>query len=210
MPTTQQDKPAAKPRQRSRKADQRGRKSEQPPREALERLDQGTIEEAAAPAAKSTEDMSAKDQSAKDMSATNMPADAMLANEPEVEPVIKAEPDMELTVERPATPLSGEVLLPVRSAGKEISHAAIGPLAVAESWGDYARKSFQARKALVDRLMKVRSLEDAIQAHGEFARLSSANFLAESCKLCELYGEWTWQWLRPFENAAAIWARPAR
>lgn len=226
MSTTQQDKPAAKPRQRSRKADRRGQKSEQPPREALERLDQGiikggTTEETVAPVARSVDDMPENDRSAKekDVSAMELPADAMLANgkaepstkaELKVESSIKAEPDMEPKVERPAEPLSGEVLLPVRMAGKEVSHTALGPLAVAESWRDYARKSLQARKALVDRLMKVRSFEDAIQAHGEFARFAYANFVAESCKLCELHGEWTREWLRPFENAAAIWTRPAR
>jgi hypothetical protein len=90
--------------------------------------------------------------------------------------------------------LSGEVLPPeVRAPAAE----AAGFQAIAQAYGEYTRNSWLNGRLLTERLIAVRSFDEAIEIQGEFARESYANFLNQSQKMCVLYGEWAQQFFRP-------------
>ncbi len=57
--------------------------------------------------------------------------------------------------------------------------------------------------SFVEKLMGVRSFDKAIEVQSEFARQAYANSVAESQKICELYGELAKQIFRPWEGFAA-------
>jgi hypothetical protein len=96
--------------------------------------------------------------------------------------------------------LSGEVLPPEIRA-----HAprAAGAQAIALAYGDYTQKSWVASRFLVERMITVRSFDEAIEIQGEFAKQTYANFLVHSERICALYSEWARQLLRPFDKFAA-------
>ena len=60
---------------------------------------------------------------------------------------------------------------------------------IANAYGDYTKKSLHETGSFVEKLMAVRSFDKAIEVQTEFARQAYANFVAESQKICELYGE---------------------
>jgi hypothetical protein len=104
-------------------------------------------------------------------------------------------------------PLTGEVIPPdVSSAGpaRPTEGFPVTVQAIAMAYGEYARRSFQENRSFVERLMGVRSFEQAIEIQTEFARVAYANFVAESQKICELYGELARQIFRPFGFAGMI------
>jgi hypothetical protein len=112
-----------------------------------------------------------------------------------------------MTVETAAvTALSGEVLPPVR----EHAPRTAGAQAIALAYGDYTRKSWLNGRFLVERLITARSLDEAIEIQGDFAKQAYANFVAHSERICELYGAWAQQCFRPFENVATEWPRIGR
>ena len=81
---------------------------------------------------------------------------------------------------------------------------------IALIYTDYTRKSWSAGRFLAERLVAARSFEDAIEAQGEFTRQTCANFMAQSERICGLYGEWTQQFFKPYEKLATDWTRVGR
>jgi len=179
MPTTQQDKPTAKARQRSRKADQRNQKGE--PKAAV----------------------------SPDLDQTNpivAPAEAEAEAQVEVEAAPAAMAALEEVTE---VALSGEVLPP--EAGNTTPPLnAVNFQTVAHAYGDYTRKSWQAGRFLVERLITVRTFDEAIEIQSEFAKQAYVNFVAQSERICELYGELAKQFFRPFEKFATERTRIGR
>jgi phasin family protein len=97
--------------------------------------------------------------------------------------------------------LVGEVLPPdVRSIGAmaPANNFPVSIQAIANAYGDYSRKSFEESLSFVEKLMGVRSLDKAIELQTEFAKQAYANLVAESQKICELYGELAKQVFRPW------------
>ena len=171
MPTTQQDKPTAKARQRSRKADQRNQKGE--PQAAV----------------------------SPDLDQTHP-----IVSPAEVEAAPAAMAALEEVTE---VALSGEVLPP--EAGNTTPPLnAVNFQTVAHAYGDYTRKSWQAGRFLVERLITVRTFDEAIEIQGEFAKQAYVNFVAQSERICELYGELAKQFFRPFEKFATERTRIGR
>ena len=74
---------------------------------------------------------------------------------------------------------------------------------IANAYLDYTRKSLQENRSFVEKLMGVRSFDNAIEVQTEFARQALANFVAGSLKICELYGKLATQMVRPWEGLAA-------
>jgi hypothetical protein len=177
MPTTQQDKPTAKARQRSRKADQRNQKGE--PQAAV----------------------------SPDLDQTNpIVAPAQAEAQVEVEAAPAAMAALEEVTE---VALSGEVLPP--EAGNTTPPLnAVNFQTVAHAYGDYTRKSWQAGRFLVERLITVRTFDEAIEIQSEFAKQAYVNFVAQSERICELYGELAKQFFRPFEKFATERTRIGR
>lgn len=184
MPTI--EKPA-KPRARNRKADRRSRKS-----------GQQQVEVRAEPDPVSP--MAAEAQIAEAQIAEAEVAEAEVTAAADVAPAVAMENASEPV-------LSGEVLLPeVRSTASPVA-----PLqAIAQAYGEYTQKTWLNGRVLVERLIAVRSFDEAIEIQGEFAKQACTNFLAQSERISVLYGAWAQQFFRPFEKLATEWPRIAR
>jgi hypothetical protein len=81
---------------------------------------------------------------------------------------------------------------------------------IANAYGDYTKKSIQETRSFVDKLMGVRSVEQAIEIQTEFARLAYESFVAESQKICGLYSELAKQTFKPWEGFVARATRTGR
>ncbi len=198
MTTTQRDKGGAKPRQRARKTDQKAQRGEKQASAKRNQADQDSRAELVAPVDQRVEQATIEQ--------------VMIEEAPPPEQVLNLPTPIEEKTEKgAAAALSGEVLLPDTR-----TPVAAGPLqaailqTIAAAYADYARKSWAAGRMLAERFMVTRSLEEAVEAQGDFARQTHANFLAHSQKLCELYVGYTRQFFRPWEALATQWTRMGR
>jgi Phasin protein len=226
MATKNDDQPGGKRRQRSRKSDRRVAKGDQPQTAASISRQDHQQEDQTPPIAALTE-VAANDRIEPAEIPANDPAEPaeILANgvaEPvevrangATEPVevlansvAEAAEAAESGLGRlPEIPLIGEVIppdAPSAGSGRPTEGFPVTVAAIAMAYGDYARRSFQENRSFVERLMGVRSFEQAIEVQTEFARVAYANFVAESQKICELYGEFARQIFRPFGFATMI------
>jgi hypothetical protein len=225
MTTTQQDKPGGKPRQRNRKGEQRKQKGEQ--RNSPARNPQGqdqvrpTIASTDAAAAETMAAATAEAaMTAAEVAETPPAAAEMVETQEALEMVEAAAPAEMVEAEAPAalvqTPptevaLVGEVLPPAPTAsGAAEPVESVSLQVIANAYAEYARTSMQESRSLVEKLMAVRSLDRAIELQSEFARGAYTNFVAESQKICGLYGRWVRQIFRPWEVAAAKLTQGAR
>jgi hypothetical protein len=105
----------------------------------------------------------------------------------------------------PAEPPSSGAPAPADSPS--VAPADKGPISIqtiANAYRDYTKKSFQETGSFVEKLMAVRSFDQAIEVQTEFARQAYANFVAESQKICELHTELARQIIfRPWQGFAA-------
>ena len=106
-------------------------------------------------------------------------------------------------------PLVGEVLPPA-AVGAAGPPDIFGIQNIMNAYADYTWKSLQESRFFVERLMGVRSLDQAIEVQSDFARSAYANLVAESQKICGLYVEWARQIFRPWEVLAARRTRAGR
>jgi hypothetical protein len=217
MTTTQQDKPGGKPRQRNRKGEQRKQKGEQrnsparnpqqdQVRPTIASSDDAAVETMAAAAAETA-------MSAAEVVETPVAAAEMVETEAALEMVEAKAPAEMVETQAPAAlvetlaaevALVGEVLPPVPTAtGAAEGVESVSLQTIANAYAEYARTSLQESRSLVEKLMAVRSLDRAIELQSEFARGAYTNFVAESQKICGLYGRWVRQIFRPWEVAAA-------
>jgi hypothetical protein len=195
MPTTREEKPA-KPRPRRRKPDQRKVKGE---KNVEVRSQSDAISAIMAP-------MEAVVIEAAPIEAAPIEAAAI-----ESAPVETAEVEAAAIEVAPVamigeteTALSGEVLPP---EVHEPAPQAVGLVAITQAHSDYMRKSVVAGRFLVERLTAVRSFDEALEIHGEFAKQAYANFVAQSQKICVLYGEWAQQLFPAGGKSPTQWTR---
>ena len=211
MPTIQEAQ-AAKARARNRK-DRRSSKSGQPQVEAKAaevkaaevKAAEAKAAEAKAAEAKATEAKATEAKATEVKAEVRAEADPVSAMVAETEAIVaKTEA---VAIDAPvALPekiveaaLSGEVLPPeVRAPASGVT----GFQAIAQAYGEYTRNSWLNGRQLTERLIAVRSFDEAIEIQGEFAKQACANFLNQSQKMCVLYGEWAQQFLRPL-----VWRR---
>lgn len=173
MPTIQEEKPA-KPRARNRKADQRSSKGGQKQVEVKAEVDP-------------VSPMVAEPEVAEPEVVEAEVAAVEVAPVVAMAPVVVAE-----RVEE--TALVGEVLPP--EVLKPAPHVD-GFQAMAQAYGEYTKKSWLNGRFLMERLIAARTLDEAVEIQGEFAKQAYMNFLTQSQKMCVLYGEWTQQFFRP-------------
>jgi hypothetical protein len=202
MPTTREEKPAAKSRQRNRKTDQRKAKGEKKV-EVRPEVDPVSAIMAPMEAAQEITPVEVTPAEITPVEITPIEIAPVEIAAVEITPVEIAPVEVApvpVTVETEAvTALSGEVLPPVREHAPQTA----GAEAIALAYGDYTRKSWLTGRFLFERLITARSFDEAIEIQGEFARQAYANFVAHSERICELYGAWAQQCFRPFENVAA-------
>ena len=212
MATKNDDQPGGKRRQRSRKTDRRAAKGDQPQTAAsVSRRDDQ--EDQTPPLVVSIE-VGATDRGEPTEVLADDAAERVLANDV-AEPVEVLADGAAQLAEASANgaarllevPLTGEVIPPDAPSAGAVRPTEGFPVtveAIATAYREYARRSFQENRSFVERLMAVRSFEQAIEIQTEFARVAYANFLAESQKICELYGELGRQIFRPFGFAGMI------
>jgi len=203
MPTTQEEKPA-KPRQRSRKTDQRKAKGE---KKVEVRSEEDPVSAVMAPIEAAEVEIAQVAQveiaQAAQVEIAEVEVTPVEIAAVEVAPVAIA--PVAITMEKAEeVALSGEVLPP---EVREHAPQTAGAQAIALAYGDYTRKSLLAGRFLVERLVTVRSFDEAFEIQGEFARQAYENFVAHSERICELYGAWAQQYFRPFDKFAAQWNR---
>ena len=203
MPTTQEEKPA-KPRQRSRKTDQRKAKGE---KKVEVRSEENPVSAVMAPIEAAEVEIAQVAQveiaQAAQVEIAEVEVTPVEIAAVEVAPVAIA--PVAITMEKAEdVALSGEVLPP---EVREHAPQTAGAQAIALAYGDYTRKSLLAGRFLVERLVTVRSFDEAFEIQGEFARQAYENFVAHSERICELYGAWAQQYFRPFDTFAAQWNR---
>jgi Phasin protein len=219
MTTTQRDKGGAKPRQRARKTDQKAQRGEKPASTKPDRADRDSMTETASPIEQAITEQATIEQAPVEEAPVEL---AAIEQEP-VEQAMMEEAPAELAMVEHApieeksenaavdAALSGEVLPPeIRTHVAAQPLQAVGLQTIAAVYVDYARKSWVAGRMLAERFMVTRSLEETVEAQGDFARQTHANFLAHSQKLCELYAEYTRQFFRPLEALATQWTRIGR
>ena len=192
MAPTQEEKPA-KPRQRSRKSDQRKAKGE---KKVEVRSEENPISAVMAPIEAAEVEIAQVEITPVEITPVEVTPVEMAA----VEVAAVAIAPVAITMEKAEdVALSGEVLPP---EVREHAPQTAGAQAIALAYGDYTRKSLLAGRFLVERLITVRSFDEAFEIQGEFARQAYENFVAHSERICELYGAWAQQYFRPFDKFA--------
>jgi hypothetical protein len=192
MPTTYQDKPGNKQRQRNQKTDKRGQKPGQQQKPKPDQRDEDQISAMTA----------STDTSADRIVAA---ADAPLIGEVTA---VDASPKVSRV---DVSPEVAPVDISSSSAVAPADHRPISIQTIANAYGNYTRKSLQESHCLVEKLLGVRSFDKAVEVQTEFARQAHANFVAESQKIFELYGELARQMMfRPWEGFVAKVTRVGR
>ncbi|MDB5638897.1 MAG: hypothetical protein JWP51_3805 [Bradyrhizobium sp.] len=199
MSTTHKEKPSGKPRQRSQKGSQRGQKPEPQQSPKLDQRDEDRISPMGASTDAPTNGAAAPANGP--LIGEVAPADA-----PSIGAAAPADaPSMGAVA--PADALSiGEAALadaPSIGAAAPADDHPVSIQTIANAYVDYTRKSLQESRSFVEKLMGVRSFDNAIEVQTEFARQALADFVAESQKICELYGKLATQIFRPWEGLAA-------
>lgn len=204
MPTTREEKPAAKSRQRNRKTDQRKAKGE---KKVEVRPEADPVSAIMAPMEAAQEVAPVEVTPAEITPVEITPVEITPVEIAPIEIASVEVTPVPVTVETEAvTALSGEVLPPVREHAPQTA----GAQAIALAYGDYTRKSWLNGRFLVERLITARSFDEALEIQGDFARQAYANFVAHSERICELYGAWAQQCFRPFDNFQTEWPRIGR
>src|ERR1700730_1366281 len=146
MSTTHQNKPSGKPGQRSRKADQR---SQKPDQQQSPKLDQRDAQDQIGATVASTD-------------ASPTTGAVALADIPSIGAATPADVPSTGAV-APANALSIGTVAPADDLPTSIQ-------TIANAYGDYTKKSLQQSRSFVEKLMYVRSLDQAIEIQAEFAR----------------------------------------
>jgi hypothetical protein len=210
MTTTNKERPGAKPRPRGQKGSQRGQKPEPRQSPKLDQRDEDRISRMAA--------------------LTDAPTNgaAAPANGPVVGAAAAAEvPSIEAAAPADALSIDATAAAEVPSIGAAAPAGALsiddaaptdvpsiaaatpaedGPVSIqtiANVYVDYTRKSLQESRSFVEKLMGVRSFDNAIEVQTEFTKQAVANFVGGSQRICELYGKLATQIFRPWEGLAA-------
>jgi hypothetical protein len=195
MTTTNKGKPSGKPRQRSQKGSQRGQKPEPQQSPKLDQRDEDRISQMGPSTDTPT------DGAAATANGTLVGA-AAPANAPS-NGAAKPADALSIDAAAPAEALSIDAAAPADDGPVSIQ-------TIANAYVDYTRKSLQESRSFVEKLMGVRSFDNAIEVQTEFARQALANFVAGSQKICELYGKLATQMVRPWEGLAAKVAQAGR
>ncbi len=99
----------------------------------------------------------------------------------------------------------------VSKAGKEYMDASLKSFAVlsksaqaiASETSEYAKKSFEAGSASLEKLFASKSIEKAFEIQSEYARSAYEGMVAQANKLGELYADMARDAYKPFEAIVA-------
>ena len=75
-----------------------------------------------------------------------------------------------------------------------------GVQAIANAYGEYAKKQFEDTKSFAEKLSGVKSLDKVLEAQSEFARSAYETFVADAQKIAGLYSDLAKQAFKPVET----------
>lgn len=78
-----------------------------------------------------------------------------------------------------------------------------GMSAIANAYGEYAKKQFEETKSFAEKLSGVKSLDKALEAQSDYARSAYETFVADAQKIASLYGDLAKQTFKPLEGLVA-------
>jgi hypothetical protein len=86
---------------------------------------------------------------------------------------------------------------------KSYASATKGFQAIATETAEYSKKTYESNLAHMEKMMGVKSFEDAVQLNTTFAKTAIEGYLAELNKIGELYSDFAKQTYEPAQAAAA-------
>ena len=86
---------------------------------------------------------------------------------------------------------------------KSVASLSKGWQSIAVEASEYAKQSFEAGSATVEKLVSAKSLEKAIEIQADYAKTAYEGFVAEATKISELYADLFKDAYKPFESVAA-------
>ncbi|MFT4099251.1 MAG: phasin family protein [Rhodoblastus sp.] len=89
------------------------------------------------------------------------------------------------------------------AASAAMGEVAKGLQAIATEASDYSKKSFEDGSALVEKLVGVKKLDEAITLQTEFCKSSYEGFVAQATKMGEMYQAVAKEAFKPVEGAIA-------
>ena len=89
------------------------------------------------------------------------------------------------------------------TAAKAFAAASKNAQTVATEAADYAKKSYEANTAHVEKLFAVKTLDKAIELNTEFAKSAYEGFVAQASKFGALYADFAKDAAKPVEAAFA-------
>lgn len=75
--------------------------------------------------------------------------------------------------------------------------------AIANAYGEFAKKQFEETKSFAEKLSGVKSLDKALEAQSDYARSAYETFVADAQKIAGLYGDLAKQTFKPLEGLVA-------
>ena len=82
--------------------------------------------------------------------------------------------------------------------------------AIAAETTDYSKKSFEKSRALFEKLMNVKKIDEAIQLQSDFAKSAYEDFLAHATKVGEMYSSLAKEAFKPINVASPVAAPPTK
>ena len=80
---------------------------------------------------------------------------------------------------------------------KATASSAKGFETIATETMDYSKKSFEKSRVLFEKLMAVKTIDEAVRLHSDFAKSAYEDFLAQATKIGEMYSKLAQEAFKP-------------
>ncbi|MFZ0557931.1 MAG: phasin family protein [Methylovirgula sp.] len=91
----------------------------------------------------------------------------------------------------------------LETAGATAASMAKGLQTIAAETTDYSKKTFETNSAYAEKLLRAKSLDDALQTQSEYAKSAYENFVTQSAKIGDLYVHLAKEAFKPVERIVA-------
>jgi hypothetical protein len=91
----------------------------------------------------------------------------------------------------------------LETAGAAAASMAKGLQTIAAETTDYSKKTFETHSAYAEKLLRAKSLDEALQTQSEYAKSAYENFVSQSTKIRDLYAHVAKEAFKPVESMVA-------
>jgi phasin family protein len=91
----------------------------------------------------------------------------------------------------------------MEAASTAAASLAKGFQSIAAEMTDYSQKSLETNSAYVEKLLRAKSLDDAVRTQSEYAKSAHESLVAQATKIGELYTSLAKEALKPVESLIA-------